>query len=521
MTVQYNLADEKNLEEIFKNFLDAWKTQRDENIKEFKVVNYFIALFKERIEKFKEKNIEEFVTTFLGLITKYPDDFPNIIVMSFSTIIKPFIEKEQYKGMTVKAFLAELQEYSKIMNADFMKLDFQGKRNEVLNKLSEEVVGSEIISEEINFEEIYEMYDSNENVEFQNREILEQDIRKSLDDNFLWKPGVTPATDLRSFLNLLPKDLNNEITIEGQKSLDIFKQYEKGFDKTMNEGFKKYEKVNPFLKMNNASAFLKNAEKEIKLIENNKIITYECSSFSYSAIGYLMLINDDIRKNYDILQIGIMESKGRYLHNIAVLIPKGSEPIMYGELPKGALIVDPWARALGHPANQTLGVSPEDYYFNDVLYPMTINYHSGDEEDLEKTCADFITAFELKTEKTITEFNTVKIFLEENKEKVNEFEEKKVNNFLDFFITFPEEFTAKNINEEFKIVKNFLETFKEKPVKDFLKEFEENNKYVSKLDPNFKQRAANALETLKMHTEEPNTTKIFNKTVNIYIRNGQ
>jgi hypothetical protein len=463
----------------------------------------------------------------LPITTKYPDDFPDSIIKIFNNIVKPFIERK-FKGLTVKAFLEELKEYQKNINSYYMTYDFQEKRTEILNKLAEAKVQEGIIKNEIEEEfEIdnwYEAYqekwqDKNE-IEEQN-DSLEKKIKQLLNDNPLWKPGTTPVTDLRSFLYLLPKDENNELTIEGKKAFDLFKEYEKNFDETKNGIFKKYEKVNPFLNMNNALAFLKNVEKEIKLIENNKTITYECSSFSYSAIGYLMLIDDEIRKNYDILQIGIMESKGRYLHNIAVLIPKGTEPTMYGQLPEGSLIVDPWARALGHPADQTLGVTPEDYYFNDFLYPMMANYHSGAEADLEKTCTDFIEAFEEKTEKMIKELNIVKKFLEEYKDKIKEFKEKKVKDFIGFFEKFSEELTEKTLYKEFFFVKKYLESFKEKNVKAFLNDFEENYQKVSKMDSKFMQRTAQALETLEKQTEESKKTSYFNKSINMYIKNGR
>lgn len=211
---------------------------------------------------------------------------------------------------------------------------------------------------------------------------IEKNIREALDFNPLWKPGIIPIIDLRSFILCVSEDE------EGEKAKKIFNQYEVDF----NENKQKYLTFSPFLKMNHADDFLQFAQKEINAIENNKILAYECSKFSYSAICDAML-NDQVRKYYYILQVGTMELDGRYLHNIAVLILKGTKLINNYQLPKGSLIIDPWARALGYPSEKTLGVSPEKFEFKTRLYPIKINYNSADEKDFEIIVQKFLSAF--------------------------------------------------------------------------------------------------------------------------------
>jgi RavJ, Peptidase domain/Domain of unknown function (DUF5617) len=219
-----------------------------------------------------------------------------------------------------------------------------------------------------------------------------EDVQKAMDSVKLWRPGYAAITDLGRFRGCVAK--NNG----GKLATSLFDQFDIDFKNSASAAKDKYEGPG-LLPPKNAQAFLKNAKREMKTLESGKRQSYECSSFSYSAISELML-NDDIRENYDILQMGTMRiNQGRgfgmnYAHNIAVLIPKppGAKDLDIpkdGPLPKGALIVDPWARSLGHPAEKTLGVSEDNFQYKGTLYPLVVNYNSAKEENLNEVVAEF------------------------------------------------------------------------------------------------------------------------------------
>lgn len=126
-----------------------------------------------------------------------------------------------------------------------------------------------------------------------------------------------------------------------------------------------------------------------------KMPAAECATLAYEAVAECLL-DEEIRKNYDILQVGSMhdDKKGKYLHNICIIVPKGEgeklkllgkEPLKDGQLPEGALIVDPWARAMGQTAEKSLFCSPSEYAYTG-LYPLIINYNSAElePEELDK-----------------------------------------------------------------------------------------------------------------------------------------
>lgn len=110
----------------------------------------------------------------------------------------------------------------------------------------------------------------------------------------------------------------------------------------------------------------------------------ECGKFAGLAVGDLLQTYPGITKDYNVVMAGIMGNK----HNIAILIPndpkainldaeKNAAKIKEGFLPRGSLIVDPWARALGHPVETTLAVPAENYHFEMSLPGMRINYQSN------------------------------------------------------------------------------------------------------------------------------------------------
>lgn len=108
----------------------------------------------------------------------------------------------------------------------------------------------------------------------------------------------------------------------------------------------------------------------------------ECSNFAAHAIGVLL---DDpvIRDKFNVALVGMMDNH----HNIAVLVPKSHE-LKSGEteLPRDALIVDPWGLAMGYAPSQTMGVDVEHYAFKETLFEnFTVNYQSMTDPTLAET----------------------------------------------------------------------------------------------------------------------------------------
>jgi len=80
-----------------------------------------------------------------------------------------------------------------------------------------------------------------------------------------------------------------------------------------------------------------------------------------------------------------------FAHNICILCPKRVRAhISATNLPKGCLIIDPWARALGQTSGSSIMVIPEKFCYRNTLYPIKINYDSSKEEDLEENVTEFL-----------------------------------------------------------------------------------------------------------------------------------
>lgn len=227
----------------------------------------------------------------------------------------------------------------------------------------------------------------------------QQDIAKSVDEVRLWKPGAAVITDLARFMHFAA------VGAEGDKVKNLYEKFADDCKQDVDKAKVCYQGP-MMLAPRNAEQFLGNAKREVQTLEDRKIQSYECSSFSYSAIAELLL-NDNIRQHYDILQAGTMQMYSNlgagliYAHNIAVLVPKGKganiklkTPLMGYKndndvLPSNALIVDPWARSLGNPAKSCLGVSTREFTYNVTLYPLVFNYNSANEKNLEETVREF------------------------------------------------------------------------------------------------------------------------------------
>lgn len=212
------------------------------------------------------------------------------------------------------------------------------------------------------------------------------DITKTLDAIRLWKPGAAVVLNLAEFRECKAKNK------EGDIAESFFNKYVNDY-KDDSEKARAHYQGRPVMCVKSSSQILEYAKSELRIIENGKTECYECSSFSYSAIGQLLL-NDDVRLHYQILQVGTMRAMGRgnkyyYRHNSVVLVPNGTDIPKDGSLPSNALIIDAWLRSLGHSAESSLGVSAEHFAFQSSLEPVVVNYNSANEKNLEETVRDF------------------------------------------------------------------------------------------------------------------------------------
>jgi hypothetical protein len=209
-----------------------------------------------------------------------------------------------------------------------------------------------------------------------------QEIANTLDDVRLWKPGASVVANLTSFSFCI------QLGADGDKAKNRYRKFVNDFKQDSDKAEAQYEGFRPYAFRHNVQ-YLKNAKKEVQTIEKGKVQALECSSFAYSAIALLML-NDDIRAQYDILQVGTMYKSGSYTHNLVILVPKGKGAEVKSDfLPEGSLIVDPWARSLGQPAVVSLGVSPDNFIFRLSLHPLVVNYNTANDENLEETVRNF------------------------------------------------------------------------------------------------------------------------------------
>lgn len=190
-----------------------------------------------------------------------------------------------------------------------------------------------------------------------------------------WEPGGVVVTDLLRFPQCVgsdggdvAKDLADEYELHNRDGLDRDRYFAPVVAPT-----------------DDAKVYLKRWQDRKNAEEDGKELTSECSNFSFDALAEC-LCNDELRANYDILQAGTMEgrtARSRVIamqHNIAILVPKGTGADYPGgrtPLPDGSLIVDPWARAMGQPANVSLFVKPKNFCYKKSLYPLEINFNSA------------------------------------------------------------------------------------------------------------------------------------------------
>ena len=103
----------------------------------------------------------------------------------------------------------------------------------------------------------------------------------------------------------------------------------------------------------------------------------ECSNFACHAIA-ILLGDQTVVDEYNICLASIGESLN---HTIVILLPKNASPLTEGwqtadSLPKGMLIVDPWAMTMGHDIDVSLAVKPRHYIYADLLERISLPYQS-------------------------------------------------------------------------------------------------------------------------------------------------
>ncbi len=190
---------------------------------------------------------------------------------------------------------------------------------------------------------------------------------------------------IQKLLKLPPKDiqeLNQKATrkfLEAQKPF-LSSEAKLAFEKYLNT--KDIQLATPWPLKKPTAQFFQKANEVFNNLATKKA---ECSNFSAIAVARC-LDDPDIREKYDILQVGILNSK----HNICVLVPKGTiiptnKSDLKEEFFNKCIVIDPWLRSLGIPAEATLFVPWKDFLLNHKPEPFIIHYNSGTDATLSHT----------------------------------------------------------------------------------------------------------------------------------------
>ena len=115
-----------------------------------------------------------------------------------------------------------------------------------------------------------------------------------------------------------------------------------------------------------------------QLSEDDGLVKFaECSNFASHAMS-MLLREPEVTVRYNVC----LASTGFYLnHTIVILLPKNvvgaSEGWKKSDLiTNGALIIDPWAMAMGYGVEDALAVNPDAYIYADLLDKVTFPYQS-------------------------------------------------------------------------------------------------------------------------------------------------
>lgn len=177
------------------------------------------------------------------------------------------------------------------------------------------------------------------------------------------------ASDMRSFLGMVNKD---DSYLE--RRVDWFHAYEQG-------------RYIPKAKLSVLPAIHKSDFDRVnREINKDKAIVKvaECSKYASHAMS-ILLSDKNVTDEYNLCIAGIGPDQN---HNVVMLIPKSGSvfekgPYTINDFPKGTLIVDPWAMAMGYSAEASLAVEPENYVYSGLLEKITLSYQSI--KDIEVT----------------------------------------------------------------------------------------------------------------------------------------
>ena len=187
------------------------------------------------------------------------------------------------------------------------------------------------------------------------------------------------VTDVGSFVTDLPGEFNARGETLEDKIANLTPKAQQAYRKYKEWTLQEPVKSNrlTLLPPKRYQDFVRQVEKSKEMLQKIS----ECSNFAYHAIG-LMLQVPSLTEKYNICLMGIMNDQ----HNIAILLPKDAQVTAKdkreGQLPLGALIVDPWAVGLGYAPCEALAVSKDNYIYNTKFQKMTIHYQSKNDTSL-------------------------------------------------------------------------------------------------------------------------------------------
>ncbi len=172
------------------------------------------------------------------------------------------------------------------------------------------------------------------------------------------------ASDMRNF-----PDMANGDDVNLEWRVDWFIAIEKG-------RYSPKARLSP-LPANSKSEF----DRVNRELNKDTVKIAECSKYASHAMS-ILLSDQSVTDEYNVCIAGIGPSQN---HNIVLLIPKDTPPAeiksggRLSSIPNGALIVDPWAMAMGHDEKSSLAVKPEEYVYPDLLTKIKLHYQSAND----------------------------------------------------------------------------------------------------------------------------------------------
>jgi hypothetical protein len=124
-----------------------------------------------------------------------------------------------------------------------------------------------------------------------------------------------------------------------------------------------------------------------QLNEDDALVKFaECSNFASHAMAILLNVQE-ITDEYNVC----LASAGCALnHTIVILLPKDVVVASHGWKKKdlisaGALVLDPWAMAMGYGVEEALVVKPENYVYSGLLNNLSFPYQSINDATVTQT----------------------------------------------------------------------------------------------------------------------------------------